>query len=115
VCTNPKGIPLGGSARKGVRATGTAESLAQSIVATSYGDIPPAAHEQARKATNIAAAVIDGKIDLGTFTDKRADQGDIQALMARVRLTRNPDVTLRRPHIADGNPEARLLVKIRDG
>jgi 2-methylcitrate dehydratase PrpD len=64
---------------------------------------------------NIAAAVIDGKIDLDTFTDKRADQGDIQALMARIRLTRNPDVALRRPHIADGNPEARLVVKMRDG
>jgi 2-methylcitrate dehydratase PrpD len=64
---------------------------------------------------NIAAAVIDGKVDLDTFTDKRADQGDIQALMARVRLTRNPDVTLRRPHVADGNPEARLLVKMRGG
>jgi 2-methylcitrate dehydratase PrpD len=64
---------------------------------------------------NIAAAVIDGKVDLDTFTDKRADQGDIQAFMARVRLTRNPDVTLRRPHIADGNPEARLVVKMRDG
>lgn len=64
---------------------------------------------------NIAAAVIDGKVDLDTFTDKRADQGDIQALMARVRLTRNPDVALRRPHISDGNPEARLLVKMRDG
>jgi len=64
---------------------------------------------------NIAAAVIDGKVDLDTFTDKRADQGDIQAFMARVRLTHSPDVTLRRPHIADGNPEARLLVKIRGG
>jgi 2-methylcitrate dehydratase PrpD len=64
---------------------------------------------------NIAAAVIDGKVDLDTFTDKRADKGDIQAFMARVRLTRNPDVSLRRPHIADGNPEARLRVKMRDG
>jgi 2-methylcitrate dehydratase PrpD len=64
---------------------------------------------------NIAAAVIDGKVDLETFTDKRADQGDLQAFMSRVRLTRNPDVTLRRAHIADGNPEARLRVQMRDG
>lgn len=64
---------------------------------------------------NIAAAVLDGKVDLETFTDKRAGQGDLQAFMARVRLVRNPDVTLRRPHIADGNPEARLRVQMRDG
>jgi 2-methylcitrate dehydratase PrpD len=64
---------------------------------------------------NIAAAIIDGKVDLDTFTDKRAGQGDLQAFMARVRLTRNPDVALRRPHIADGNPEARLRVQMRDG
>ena len=64
---------------------------------------------------NIAAAVIDGKVDLETFTDKRAGQGDVQAFMARVRLVRNPDVILRRPHIADGNPEARLRVQMRDG
>jgi 2-methylcitrate dehydratase PrpD len=64
---------------------------------------------------NIAAAVIDGKVDLETFTDKRAEQGDVQAFMARVRLVRNPDVGLRRPHIADGNPEARLRVRMRDG
>lgn len=64
---------------------------------------------------NIAAAVIDGKVDLETFTDKRAHQGDLQAFMARVRLVRNPDVVLRRPHIADGNPEARLRVQMRNG
>jgi 2-methylcitrate dehydratase PrpD len=64
---------------------------------------------------NIAAAVIDGKVDLETFTDKRAQQGDLQAFMARVRLVRNPDVAMRRPHIADGNPEARLRVRMRDG
>ena len=35
--------------------------------------------------------------------------------MARVRLIRNPDVALRRPHVADGNPEARLRVQMRGG
>jgi 2-methylcitrate dehydratase PrpD len=63
----------------------------------------------------IAAAVVDGKVDLETFTDKRAQRGDLQAFMARVRLVRNPDVAMRRPHIADGNPEARLRVHMRDG
>lgn len=64
---------------------------------------------------NIAAAIIDGKVDLETFTDKRAAQGDLQAFMPRVRLIHNPDVALRRAHIADGNPEARLRVQMRDG
>ena len=64
---------------------------------------------------NIAAAIIDGKVDLETFTDKRAEQGDLQAFMPRVRLVRNPDVALRRAHIADGNPEARLRIQMRDG
>ncbi len=66
-------------------------------------------------AYNISAAIIDGKVDHDTFTDKRAAKGDLQAFMTRVRLVRNNDVTLRRPHIADGNPEARLRIKMRDG
>ncbi len=64
---------------------------------------------------NIAAGIVDGKVDLETFTDKRADQGDVQAFMAKVRLVRNPDVALRRAHIADGNPEARLRIEMRNG
>jgi 2-methylcitrate dehydratase PrpD len=64
---------------------------------------------------NIAAAIIDRKVDLDTFTHKRCDQGDLQELMTRVRLIQNPDVLLRHPHIADGNPEARLRVHMRDG
>lgn len=64
---------------------------------------------------NIAAAVVDGKVDLDTFTDKRASQGDLQAFMTRVRLLHNPDVAGRRPHIADGNQDARLRVQMRDG
>jgi hypothetical protein len=35
--------------------------------------------------------------------------------MKRVRLVRNNDVVLRRPHIADGNQEARLRITMRDG
>ena len=35
--------------------------------------------------------------------------------MARVKISRNNDVVLRRPHIADGNHEARLVIKMRDG
>ena len=66
-------------------------------------------------AYNISAAIIDGKVDYETFTDKRAAKGDLQAFMKRVTLSRNNDVLLRRPHIADGNPEARLVIKMRDG
>jgi 2-methylcitrate dehydratase PrpD len=66
-------------------------------------------------AYNISAAIIDGKVDYETFTDKRAAKGDLQAFMARVKVSRNNDVVLRRPHIADGNMEARLVIKMRDG
>jgi len=64
---------------------------------------------------NIAAAIIDGKVDYTTFTDERAAKGDLQAFMQRVRLVRNEDVVMRRPHIADGNLQARLVIKMRDG
>jgi 2-methylcitrate dehydratase PrpD len=66
-------------------------------------------------AYNISAAIIDGKVDYETFTDKRAARGDLQSFMTRVKISRSNDVALRRPHIADGNPEARLVVKMRDG
>jgi 2-methylcitrate dehydratase PrpD len=64
---------------------------------------------------NIAAAIIDRKVDLHTFTDKRSEQGDLQEFMTKVRLIQNPDVGLRHTHIADGNPEARLRVHMRSG
>lgn len=66
-------------------------------------------------AYNISAAIIDGKVDYGTFTDERAAKGDLQAFMQRVTLRRNNDVVLRRPHIADGNHDARLVIKMRSG
>jgi len=64
---------------------------------------------------NIAAAIIDGKVDYTTFTDERAAKGDLQTFMQRVTLVRNPDVVSRRPHIADGNMQARLVIRMRDG
>jgi len=64
---------------------------------------------------NIAAAIIDRKVDLHTFSDKRAEQADLQEFMPKVRLIHNPDVALRHAHIADGNPAARLRVHMRDG
>jgi 2-methylcitrate dehydratase PrpD len=66
-------------------------------------------------AYNIAAAIIDRKVDYESFTDERAAKGDLQAFMKRVRLVRNNDVVLRRPHIADGNTEARLRITMKDG
>ncbi|MEE9533396.1 MAG: MmgE/PrpD family protein, partial [Acidimicrobiia bacterium] len=66
-------------------------------------------------AYNIAAALIDRKVDLNTFTDGRSNRGDLREFMKRVRLSQNPDVELRGQHIADGNPEARLRVHTRDG
>jgi len=66
-------------------------------------------------AYNIAAAIIDGKVDYETFTDARAAKGDLQAFMQRVEVKRNPDVAMRRAHIADGNPEARLRITMKSG
>ncbi len=66
-------------------------------------------------AYNISAAIIDGKVDYNTFTNERAAKGDLQAFMKKVRLVRNNDVVLRRPHIADGNHEARLRITMKDG
>jgi 2-methylcitrate dehydratase PrpD len=66
-------------------------------------------------AYNISAALIDGKVDYDTFSDKRAARGDLQKFMKRVRLVRNDDIALRRPHIADGNPQARLRITMKDG
>jgi 2-methylcitrate dehydratase PrpD len=66
-------------------------------------------------AYNIAAALIDGKVDYETFTDARAAKGDLQAFMQRVEVKRNPDVGMRRPHIADGNPEAKLRITMKSG
>ena len=66
-------------------------------------------------AYNISAALIDGKVDHETFTDKRAAEGDLQEFMKRVRLVRSDDAALRRPHIRDGNDEARLRITMRDG
>jgi 2-methylcitrate dehydratase PrpD len=66
-------------------------------------------------AYNISAALIDGKIDYETFTDKRAAKGDLQKFMKRVKLVRSDDVALRRKHIQDGNPDARLRITMKDG
>jgi 2-methylcitrate dehydratase PrpD len=66
-------------------------------------------------AYNISAAIIDGKVDYETFTDKRAAKGDLQAFMKKVKLVRSDDVALRRKHIADANHDARLRITMKDG
>lgn len=64
---------------------------------------------------NIAAAIIDGKVVLDTFSNARAEKGDLQAFMQRITMSRNPDVVMRKPHIADGNPNAWLNITLKDG
>jgi 2-methylcitrate dehydratase PrpD len=59
--------------------------------------------------------VIDRKIDLSTFTDERAERDDVQQFMEKVRLVQNPDVLLRKEHIADGNMDASVRVHMLDG
>ncbi|MEE8443603.1 MAG: MmgE/PrpD family protein [Dehalococcoidia bacterium] len=64
---------------------------------------------------NISAAIIDKKVDLSTFGDERADQGDLQEFMKKVHRSQNPDVLLRHEHIADGDPTSRIQIQMRDG
>ena len=64
---------------------------------------------------NISAAIIDRKVDLNTFTDERSDKGDLQEFMKRVSLAQNPDVEMSHDHIKDGNPDARLKVRMYNG
>jgi 2-methylcitrate dehydratase PrpD len=66
-------------------------------------------------AYNISAAIVDRKVDLSTFTDERSDRGDLQEFMQRVSVGRSADVELRNEHIADGNPESRIKIHMRDG
>ncbi|MCH7931895.1 MAG: MmgE/PrpD family protein, partial [Proteobacteria bacterium] len=66
-------------------------------------------------AYNIAATIIDRKVDLNTFTNERSDEGDLQEFMKKVKLVHNPDVLLRHDHIADGNPEAKIRIRLYDG
>ncbi|MBA66504.1 MAG: MmgE/PrpD family protein [SAR202 cluster bacterium] len=64
---------------------------------------------------NIGAAIIDKKVDLNTFTDARSDEGDIQEFMKKVTRSQNPDVSLRHTHIEDGDPSARIRIKMKNG
>lgn len=40
----------------------------------------------------VAAALLDGRVDIDTFTDERLAEGDLQAMLPRVRIELNPDV-----------------------
>ena len=52
---------------------------------------------------------------MNTFTDARSDEGDIQEFMKKVTRSQNPDVTLRHTHIEDGDPTARIRIKMKNG
>jgi 2-methylcitrate dehydratase PrpD len=41
----------------------------------------------------LLAALLDGKVDLETFTDERVRQADMQALLPKVNLEMNPDIS----------------------
>ncbi|MBI2172323.1 MAG: MmgE/PrpD family protein [Chloroflexi bacterium] len=64
---------------------------------------------------NIAASIIDRKVDLTTFTNERAAKGDLQEFMTKVHRSQNPDVALRHDHIANGDNSAWVAIKMKDG
>ncbi|MBI4202208.1 MAG: MmgE/PrpD family protein [Chloroflexi bacterium] len=64
---------------------------------------------------NISAAIVDRKVDLTTFTDERADRGDLQEFMKKVHRSQNPDVALRHEHIANGDNSSWLVISMKDG
>jgi 2-methylcitrate dehydratase PrpD len=41
----------------------------------------------------LAAALLDGRVDLETFTDERVRRADMQALMPKIRLEMNPEIS----------------------
>ena len=64
---------------------------------------------------NIAASIIDRKVDLSTHTNERAAKGDLQEFMQKVHRSQNPDVAIRHEHIANGDNSAWVVIKMKDG
>ena len=64
---------------------------------------------------NIAAAFIDRKVDLSTFTDERAARGDLQDFMSRVFRYQSPEAALHSRRTKAGLDIAHLRVFMKDG
>ena len=64
---------------------------------------------------NIAAAFIDGKVDLATFTDEHVRRGDLQAFMKKVHRFQDPEAALHSARTREGLDAARLRVLMKDG
>lgn len=60
---------------------------------------------------NIAAAFVDGVVNLATFTDERFRRGDLQRFMRRVHRHHDPGTPAR----ASAPQQARLVVAMADG
>ena len=64
---------------------------------------------------NIAAAFIDRKVDLATFTDEHVRRGDLQAFMKKVHRYQDPEAALHSARTQAGLDVARLRVVMKDG
>ena len=64
---------------------------------------------------NIAAAFIDKKVDLATFSDARLMRGDLQSFMAKVHRYQDPEAALHSSRTRKGHSAAWLRVTMKNG
>jgi len=63
----------------------------------------------------LAAALVDGRVDFGTYTDEKVRDPRVRRLMACIQTRRDPDVALRSPRLRRRDPSAELAITLRDG
>lgn len=64
---------------------------------------------------NIAAAFIDGKVDLSTFSEARWNRGDIQVLMKRIERYHDPEAARHSARTQGALEMGRMRVFMKDG
>jgi 2-methylcitrate dehydratase PrpD len=63
----------------------------------------------------IAAAFIDGRVDLSTYSDERCNRGDLQQFMKKVHRHQDPESMLHSSRTHSGRTEERLSIMMNDG
>lgn len=64
---------------------------------------------------NIAATLIDRRVDLATFSDERVARGDLQAFMKKVHRYQHPEAALATSRVRDGMEVATIRIVMTDG
>lgn len=64
---------------------------------------------------NIAAAFIDKRVDLSTFSDERVARGDLQAFMKKVYRYQDPEAAIHSGRTKAALDVARLKILLKDG